>query len=207
MPLRIIFLVTVAIVGSVQSAIACLLTRTDPHALVRDADVIVRVRASALSDAPGPSSTRLGLESLVHLGVLEQLKGEALFAITVAGTLSDRPDVNERPVPYGMVRRGGWHGGCFARNYQHGGEYLVLLKRVDGKLTPYWAPLGATNEQITGERDPWVVWVSDQLESVRRSGAGGGRLASWLVPPPRERVMRCAPAGALLVPPRGRCQP
>jgi hypothetical protein len=131
MTLRIGLLVTVAIVGGVQSALACFAAPTDPHTLVRNADVIVRVRASAVSDAPSTSSTRMGAESLVHLGVLEHLKGEALCAITVAGTLSDRPDVNERPVPYGMVRRGGLGGGCYAHNYQHGSEYLLLLKKVD----------------------------------------------------------------------------
>jgi hypothetical protein len=37
-------------------------------------------------------------------------------------------------------------------------------------LTPYWAPLGPTNEQLFGgTSDAWFVWVSGQLR--RRSGA------------------------------------
>jgi hypothetical protein len=170
MTLRISLLVAVTIVGGVQPALACFAAPRDPYTLVRNADVIVRVRASAVSDAPDPSSTRVGAEALVHMSVLEQLKGEVLFAIRVPGTLSDRPDMNERPVPYGMVRRGGLGGGCFAHNYQHGGEYLLLLKKVDGQLTPYWAALSATNEQTTGEHDPWVAWVRQQLESIRQKG-------------------------------------
>lgn len=170
MTLRISLLVAWIIVGGVESAFACFAAPTDPYTLVRNADVIVRVRASAVSDAPGTSSTRMGAESLVHLSVLEQLKGEALFAIPVAGTLSDRPDVNDKPVPYGMVRRGGLGGGCYAHNYQQSGEYLLLLKKVDGKLTPYWAALSATNEQINGEHDPWVAWVRRQLDSIRQKG-------------------------------------
>ena len=177
MTLRVAVLVAVAMAGGVHSAFACFLLRGDPHALVREADVIVRARASAVSDQPAPSSIRSESRRLVHFGVLEQLKGEALlfgedllFSVTAEGTLTDRPDMNPKPVPYGMVRPGGSGGGCHAFNYQHGGEYLLLLKRVDGKLTPYWASLGATNEQISGEHDPWVAWVRQQLESIRQKG-------------------------------------
>ena len=170
MKLRISLLVAWIIVGGVESAFACFAAGQHPYALVKNSDVIVRVRASAVSDAPAPSSILLGATSLVHLGVLEQLKGETLFSLTVTGTLSDRADMNEKPVPYVAVRRGGLGGGCVAHNYQHGGEYLLLLKKVDGKLTPYWAPLSPTNEQISGEHDPWVAWVREQLESIRQKG-------------------------------------
>ena len=74
--------------------------------------------------------------------------------------------MNDLPVPYARVRPGGRGGGCDARNYQRNGEYLLLLKRVDGQLTPYWAAHGATNEQVTGADDPWVAWVRQQLESI-----------------------------------------
>ena len=167
---RIPLLVAVAIGGSVQSAFACFAAGQHPNALVKNSDVIVRVRALAVTDAPTPSSILLGVTSLVHLGVLEQLKGETLFSLTVTGTLSDRADMNDKPVPYVVVRGGGLGGGCHAYNYQHGGEYLLLLKKVDGKLTPYWAPRGATNEQINGEHDPWVAWVRRQLGSIRLKG-------------------------------------
>ena len=170
MTLRISLLVAVTLVGGVRPALACLAAGQHPYALVKNSDVIVRVRASAVTDAPTPSSILLGVTSLVHLGVLEQIKGETLFSLTVTGTLSDRADMNDKPMPYVVVRGGGLGGGCHAYNYQRSGEYLLLLKKVDGKLTPYWAPRGATNEQISGAHDPWVAWVRRQLDSIRQKG-------------------------------------
>ena len=82
-----------------------------------------------------------------------------------------------------MVRPGGRGGECFARSYQRDGEYLLFLKKVDGKLTPYWAALRATNEQITGAHDEWVTWVRRQLESVseksRVKQAPMAEIESW----------------------------
>ena len=75
--------------------------------------------------------------------------------------------MNNLPVPYVMVRPSGRAGACFARSYQRDGEYLLFLKKVNGKLTPLLGlALGATNEQITGADDPWVAWVRQQLAST-----------------------------------------
>ena len=93
------------------------------------------------------------------------------FTLTVSGTLTDHPDRNDRAVPEWTVRPGGRGGECFARSYQRDGEDLFFLKKVDGKLTPYWAALSATNEQITGAHDEWVTWVRGNLNpSVRSRG-------------------------------------
>jgi hypothetical protein len=78
--------------------------------------------------------------------------------------------MNPSPVPYGTVKPSGLRGACFAETYQKNGEYLLLLKRVDGVLTPYWAPLSATNEQIVGPQDKWVVWVKEELLRVAKAG-------------------------------------
>jgi hypothetical protein len=86
------------------------------------------------------------------------------------GVLEDRDDPNDEPVPYTFVRRGGRHGNCFALGYRLGAQYLLLLKRAEhpayaqrSELTPYWAPLAATNEQVFGQADRWLRWVEQEL--------------------------------------------
>lgn len=163
---RIALVVVAMIASSVQSALACWGPQGHPRSWVSDADVIVRARVWRLTEAPAATSAVRTLETLVRFGVVEVLKGEVQFTVSVTGTLTERSDMNDLRVPYAMVRPGGRAGACNARNYQRDGEYLLLLKKVDGKLTPYWAALGATNEQVTGADDPWVTWVRQQLESV-----------------------------------------
>jgi hypothetical protein len=121
--------------------------------VVREADLIVRAQAIAVSpDARVPGGS-------VLLRVLEVLRGahERPF-LTVPGELAEyRPDPARRP-PYreiDCVGREPGCGGCFARRYREGKEYLLLLKGG----TPYWAPLAPTNEEISGGEDPWVAWV------------------------------------------------
>jgi hypothetical protein len=70
-------------------------------------------------------------------------------------------DFNPAPVPYPAVRPAGQRGSCFAEEYRRGGEFLLLLKRTAGHLTPYWAALAPTNEQIRGADDRWVRWVRE----------------------------------------------
>ena len=128
---------------------------------MRDADVILRVRASSTDVVSAPSGS--GAEHVVRFIVLEQLKGPRQFDAVARGKLSDQPEMNSGPVPYGSVRRSGLSGGCFAETYQKNGEYLLFLKNVNGVLTPYWTPLSATNEQIVGPQDGWVLWVKEEL--------------------------------------------
>jgi hypothetical protein len=183
---RIALLVAATIVACAQSAFACWATGGSPHVLVADADVILRARVWGLGEPPAQSSIMSPAETEVRLGVVEVLKGEVQFSLTVPGTLTDRPDMNDRPVPYAIVRRGGRAGECYARNYQRDGEYLLFLKAVNGNLTPYWAALAATNEQITGADDPWVVWVRQRLEDIRKTSA--------LLPPSNIRRISFSPA-------------
>lgn len=80
------------------------------------------------------------------------------------GSLVDRDDFNEDPVPYRVVRPAGQRGDCFASEYRLDREYLFLLKRdTGGLLTAWWAPLAPLNEQISGPGDPWLRWVRERL--------------------------------------------
>jgi hypothetical protein len=152
---------------SVAPVFACWAGARSPQTLVAEADVIVRVRAVEEQPVDGSFPP---FDKTVNFIILEQLKGkDRLFDLRgVTGTLLDRSDFNDRPVPYDFVRRGGRAGSCYARSYQKGGEYLLLLKSVEETLTPYWAPLSATNEQVTGADDTWVAWVRAEVRVTAR---------------------------------------
>jgi len=84
--------------------------------------------------------------------------------ITVEGELTDRDDPNDRPASYGFVRPLGRGGDCFARYYRRGGEFLMFCRVTNGRLNPYWASLGATNEQLFGPDDKWLAWVRREIK-------------------------------------------
>jgi hypothetical protein len=134
-----------------------------PEAWVRDADIIIRARAASAVEPEGASALAPYDEKVVTFDVLEVLKGAPLFSFTVRGLIIQEPDFNRWPVPYKSFRGAG--GACFARTYQLGGEYLLILKEVGGKLTPYWASSAATNEQLRGVDDPWLQWVRREVKS------------------------------------------
>ena len=142
--------------------------------LVRDAVVIARVRAEGLSSAPGRAGAMAASPTQVRFAVLELLKGDVPSrTIEFNGSLTDRDDRNDRPVPYDAIRPGGRGGSCFALAYRVGSEYLLLLRRSEhaayaqpNELTPYWAPLSPTNEQLFGgAKDAWLVWIRRELRS------------------------------------------
>lgn len=145
--------------------------------LVRDAEVIVRVRAEGLSSTLGVAGSLADSRTQFRFAILELLKGRLPSAtIEFNGSLMDGDDRNDRPVPYDFVRPGGRHGNCFALTYRAGAEYLLLLRRAQhpsyaqaNELTPYWAPLSPTNEQLFGgANDAWFVWVSQELRKGRK---------------------------------------
>ncbi len=136
--------------------------------LVHRSDVIVRVRAETV--APKAVWVHPAAPSHVNFTVLEIVKGElSSGTLSFNGVASERDDRNDRPVPYDFVRPAGRGGGCFAIEYRLGSEYLLLLKKTGDPdrsiLTPYWAALRPTNEQLfDGHSDPWFRWV---LEHAR----------------------------------------
>ena len=167
-------LLVFAMVGLAAPAWPCSVVGPLPSAerLVADAEVIARVRAEGLSSTPGRAGVMAGSPTQVRFAILEVLKGRLSSSrIEFNGSLMDRDDRNDHPVPYDFIRPGGRGGNCFALSYRAGAEYLLLLRRGEhpsyaqsGDLTPYWAPLSPTNEQLfDGATDAWLVWVRQEL--------------------------------------------
>jgi len=163
-----------AMVGLAAPAWPCSVAAPLPSAerLVGDAEVIARVRAEALSTTAGRAGVMAGSPTQVRFAILEVLKGRrSSSTIEFNGLLVERDDRNDRPVPYDFIRPGGRAGNCFALAYRIGAEYLLLLRRGEhpsyaqpNALTPYWAPLSPTNEQLfDGASDAWLVWVRQHL--------------------------------------------
>jgi hypothetical protein len=89
--------------------------------------------------------------------------------LTFNGILTGSDERNPGTIPYQTARHSA-DAGCFAMGYREGGYYLLFLKRGDHPayaqgqmLTPYWAPLAPSNEQLFGADDPWERWVSERL--------------------------------------------
>ena len=147
--------------------------------LVNEADAIVLMRVEGVANQKGRPGSLGGSDTQVTFRVVEMFKGTIPGeTIEFNGSLTEQDDHNDRPVPYDFVRPGGRHGNCFALDYRRGAEYLLLLKRSShpayaqpDSLTPYWAALAPTNEQVFGSADPWVAWIRKTVADLRkRSG-------------------------------------
>lgn len=129
--------------------------------LIADATVIVRARAVAVDTISKRGGDRPPLG--VRFDVLEVLKGGASIPralIIKPAELTEQDEFNPRPVPYATVRPSGLRGSCFATAYRRGAQYLLFLRASDdGTLSPYWAPLAPTNEELREPGDPWLLWV------------------------------------------------
>ncbi|MGH7319578.1 MAG: hypothetical protein ACRELA_08130 [Candidatus Rokuibacteriota bacterium] len=128
--------------------------------VIEESELIVRAEVVGFRDG---KAQRPGN---VDLRVLEALKGSLTQpVISVEGRLRDYQARGETSLPYRQLNcaRAGGCGGCFARDYRRGRQYLLLLKSG----TPYWAPLAATNEEVSGESDPWVQWVKAHLAKTQ----------------------------------------
>ena len=122
--------------------------------MVLQSDAIARVIAVDTTRIDGHPNVRFRTTEVLR-GPLTQTE------LTDEGYFVDEDGFNTLSVPYQLVRRAG--GSCIATSYRRGAEYLFLLKRWGDRLTPYWALLGPTNEQIRGDDDPWLQWVLEQL--------------------------------------------
>lgn len=134
---------------------------------VDSADVIVRAKAVAPDRFPVTFRDSTRFYPGVRFEIVDALRGQAPERLVLFGDTVSTDDYNPLPVPYRMVRRSGQRGDCFASEYRIDREYLLLLRRIQGALTTQWMPLAPVNEQVRGEDDPWVKWVSDR---VRNSG-------------------------------------
>lgn len=150
-----------------STAIACRAPRPSPQAVVSGAEMIVRATAIRYLKAPEGNVRQLNepSDTEIEFRVEETLKGQNVpSTIILNGYLSERDDFNDRPVPYDFVRPGGRGGSCSAYEYKQGAEFLLFLKRIDGRLTIRWYALAPTNEQLHSADDPWIIWVKEQLK-------------------------------------------
>lgn len=138
-----------------------------PEQAVRQAEVIVRVRAAGYSVPPGEREDDRGL-GIVTFDVLEVLRGKGVpRSLELPGILTSFDDFNDREIPYDFVRPGGRHGNCWAYEYRHGAEFLLLLDRKDdGTYAVDWLPLAPINEQLRGPDDPWLWWVRGAVGAI-----------------------------------------
>ena len=133
------------------------------------ADAVVRASAAECVEAPVGDIRELNVPSGVSIRfkVNEVVKGQDLpQELVINGYLTDFDDFNDRPIPYDLVRPGGRHGNCTAYEYKRGAEFLLFLKKSEGKLSPYWDALSPTNEQLHSNTDPWISWVKERLKTL-----------------------------------------
>jgi hypothetical protein len=170
-----------------STVLACRAPPPSPTAMVSRAEIIVRATADEYVKAPVGDLRHLNepSDSEIEFSIKEILKGETVpSTIILNGYLTARDDFNDRPVPYDFVRPGGRGGSCSAYEYTQGAEFLLFLKKVDGRLTIRWYALAPTNEQLHSVDDPWIGWVKAQLKSPERkessvSGAGFVAFSFW----------------------------
>jgi hypothetical protein len=135
--------------------------------IVREAEVVVR--AVAVGSATPGRALKPWQGDTLAFEVREVLKGRGVpDTVQFYGVAADWDDFQEGPVPYLSHRLRYSEGSCINAFYRVGAEYLLLLGRVPDNprlagLTPYWAFLAPTNEQLRGPDDPWLRWVRLQL--------------------------------------------
>ena len=173
-----IFLTVVALSGSpgLGACSVIELSRSPGHVyrvdrirqFIDSAEMIVRAKAVSESGrTPSPNSI---YESNIRFEIVERIRApDTVRVLELRGYAVLHDDFNRDTVPYTMVRSAGQRGDCNALEYRLGAEYLLILGRPYGELTPHWKPLAPFNEQVHGEADSWVLWV-------RRVASGtGGR--------------------------------
>jgi hypothetical protein len=152
----------IASLCTVDSALACEVERiASPAEITRAAESIVRVRAKRHVPSADPRKFDPGRVEMVVLEILKgSLQGEEL---ELPGYVEDYGGPNDEESPYRRVRPGGRRGDCYASDYRLGREYLLFLKGG----SPRWSPLAATNEEVSGSTDPWVVWAREEIKQYR----------------------------------------
>ena len=158
------------------SACSATSAETNPEILVRNTEIIVRATAIRYGDQTPPDQPARSADQrmrFIEFRVEEILRGElAQSTLLIKGFLTETSDYNDRPVPYDFVRPMGRGGSCHAYYYEKGAEFLLFLKRQDagnkenlkwGEITPYWASMAPTNEELYSSNDAWVGWVKARL--------------------------------------------
>jgi len=147
----------------------CRAVRPSAVAMVREADVILRVTPEYLVHAgSNPNST--APDSRIQFKVLEVIRGEKPDRLVLNGAFAESDDFNDHGPPYDFVRPNGRSGTCYASSYRIGAQYLLMLKRDrDRELNIFWYPLAPVNEQIHSADDPWIIWVRNEAQKPRNA--------------------------------------
>lgn len=146
---------------------ACRTFRPSTIGMIETAETIVRVEADKYVEEPKGNIRFLNepSDATINFKVKETLKGDSVPSeIILNGYLSDEDDFNEREIPYDFVRRGGRGGSCSAYQYKQGAEFLLFLKKIEGKYTVRWYALAPVNEQLHSSNDEWITWVRKYLK-------------------------------------------
>jgi hypothetical protein len=153
--------------------------------LFDNAEVIVRATAIRYAKPPGdPRFTTTGVpDSTIEFRVEDKLSGKSVpDTLVLNGYLSEKDDFNELPVPYMFVRPGGRSGSCFANTYKEGAQFLLFLKKTEDVYTSNISALGPTNEELHGNDDPWLAWVTNHLKTPSDKPASiRGSALQWLI--------------------------
>jgi hypothetical protein len=156
------------------TALACSPDRINsPQQLVEQSDAIYRLRPLAFAEPLKVDPQRFypWPTTQIRFRVVGVAKGPARTSVVLPGSFAEDRDPNDHGPPYRFVRKGGRGGNCYATSYLKGQEYLVFLKAGSA----YWSPLAPTTEEISGPRDPWLVWVIDHLKPTRQAPQGKDR--------------------------------
>jgi len=166
----LIILIGLILLFGTKDLFACRAPKASPATLVDGAEVIVRAEAQQYVDEPPRSDLRYlnePTDATISFKVGETLKGTSVpKEIILNGYLTDTDDFNEGEIPYDFVGRSGG-GSCSAYEYKQGAEFLLFLRKINGKYTVRWYPLAPTNEQLRSVDDKWLNWVRHYLKASR----------------------------------------
>jgi hypothetical protein len=154
----------VVLLFTVLPCMACTTKKIETHEqLILRADAIYHARAT---EYLVPTNQRMkGEIPRVIFTVLDTIKGPSMRSIQFPALLTEFNDKNDMPVPYNLVRPDGRRGQCYATKYKSGQEYLLFIKGG----TPYWSRLAPTNEEVSGNSDPWVLLVKKASKDSTRN--------------------------------------
>lgn len=155
--LRIMVIVGLGLSSINRPVIACSPSHVETASEITDrAEVILLVKVP---------EEKIEQVSRIEMSVLEVIKGDFKNkTVAVQGQTAHYKGANDVPPPYDFVRPGGRLGDCFAADYKAGGQFLLFLR--NGEV--HWSPLAATNEEVSGTTDPWVLWVKKRQKERQK---------------------------------------
>lgn len=154
--------------SSASTYYGCSAHHTSAQRLISSAEIVVR--ATAVKYVRDPKSNIGIYPREIEFRIEQVLKGENVpSSLIFRGYLTDKDDYNDQPVPYNDVRKGGRGGSCYADNYKQGAEFLLFLMEKDGKYALQNYPLAPINEQLRNKDDEWLIWVKNQLQTLKEN--------------------------------------